>query len=109
MSAVQAEELTKKFGDFTAVDHISFSVKEGEVFGFLGPNGAGKTTTIKAMLGLIHVNSGIIKIDGFDIKARGTEAKKNVGYLPEKVAFYDNLTALQNMYFYAEMKNASKE
>ena len=106
---IEVKGLTKIYNGLRAVDNTSFNIGKGEIFGFLGPNGAGKTTTIKAMLGLIHVNSGIIKIDGFDIKARGTEAKKNVGYLPEKVAFYDNLTALQNMYFYAEMKNASKE
>jgi len=77
--------LTKKYNNFKAVDDVSFNVK------------------------LIHANSGEIKINGFDIKKRGKDAKKYVGYLPEKVAFYDNLTALQNMYFYAEMKNIPKE
>ena len=106
---VEVRNLTKKYNNFKAVDDVSFNVRSGEIFGFLGPNGAGKTTTIKSMLGLIHANSGEIKINGFDIKKRGKDAKKYVGYLPEKVAFYDNLTALQNMYFYAEMKNIPKE
>jgi ABC-type multidrug transport system ATPase subunit/DNA-directed RNA polymerase subunit RPC12/RpoP len=106
---IEVRNLTKKYNNFKAVDDVSFNVKSGEIFGFLGPNGAGKTTTIKSMLGLIHVNSGEIKINEFDIKKMGKDAKKYVGYLPEKVAFYDNLTALQNMYFYAEMKNIPKE
>ena len=106
---IEVNNLTKKYNNFKAVDDVSFSVRSGEIFGFLGPNGAGKTTTIKSILGLIHVNSGEIKINGFDIKKWGKEAKKYIGYLPEKVAFYDNLTALQNMYFYAEMKTIPKE
>ena len=106
---IEVKGLSKIYNGLKAVNNASFNIRKGEVFGFLGPNGAGKTTTIKAMLGLIRVNSGSIRINGFDIKTRGKEAKKNVGYLPEKVAFYDNLTALQNMYFYAEMKKASKE
>ena len=106
---IEVSNLTKKYNNFKAVDDVSFNVKSGEIFGFLGPNGAGKTTTIKSILGLIHANSGEIKINGFDIKKRGKDAKKYVGYLPEKVAFYDNLTALQNMYFYAEMKKIPKE
>ena len=106
---IEVSNLTKKYNNFKAVDDVSFNVKSGEIFGFLGPNGAGKTTTIKSILGLIHANSGEIKINGFDIKKRGKEAKKYIGYLPEKVAFYDNLTALQNLHFYAEMKNVSKE
>jgi len=106
---IEVRNLTKKYNNFKAVDDVSFNVKSGEIFGFLGPNGAGKTTTIKSMIGLIHANSGEIKINGFDIKKKEKDAKKYVGYLPEKVAFYDNLTALQNMHFYAEMKNISKE
>jgi len=107
--AIEVEGLTKSFNGFKAVDNVSFKVSKGEIFGFLGPNGAGKTTTIKSILDLIHANSGEIKIKGLDIRNNGKEAKKYVGYLPERVAFYDNLTALQNLYFYAEMKNASKE
>ena len=107
--AIEVRSLTKSFNNFKAVDDVSFNVRTGEIFGFLGPNGAGKTTTIKAILDLIHANSGEIKINGLDITKKGKEAKKHVGYLPERVAFYNNLTALQNLNFYAEMKNASKE
>ena len=107
--AIEVRSLTKSFNNFNAVDNVSFNVGAGEIFGFLGPNGAGKTTTIKAILDLIHANSGEIKINGLNITKKGKDAKKYVGYLPERVAFYDNLTALQNLNFYAEMKNASKE
>jgi len=106
--AITVTNLTKAYKDIKAVDNVSFTVKKGEVFGFLGPNGAGKTTTIKAILGLIHTNSGHITINGIDIKKDNKKAHKNIGYLPEKVAFYNNLTALQNMYFYAEVKNVPK-
>lgn len=108
-SAIFVKNLTKFYDGCKAVDDVSFSVKKGEIFGFLGPNGAGKTTTIKAILGLIHANSGEIRINGFDVKRDEKEAKKFVGYLPEKVSFYDNLTALQNLYFYAETKGVSRE
>jgi len=106
-SAITVTNLTKIYNDVKAVNNASFTVKKGEVFGFLGPNGAGKTTTIKSILGLIQPNTGNIKINEIDIKEDGNSAKKFIGYLPEKVAFYDNLTALQNMNFYAEMKKAS--
>jgi ABC-type multidrug transport system ATPase subunit len=108
-TAIEVNGLIKSFNGLKAVDNVSFNVTKGEIFGFLGPNGAGKTTTIKSMLGLIYANSGKIKIKGYDIKHSGKEAKKHIGYLPERVAFYDNLTALQNLNFYAEMKNISKD
>jgi ABC-type multidrug transport system ATPase subunit len=101
--------LTKIYNDVKAVNNATFTVKKGEVFGFLGPNGAGKTTTIKSILGLIEPNTGRIKINDIDMKKESTRAKTFVGYLPEKVAFYDNLTALQNMHFYADMKHAPRE
>ncbi|MEA2055736.1 MAG: ABC transporter ATP-binding protein [Candidatus Thermoplasmatota archaeon] len=107
-AAIQVKNLTKNYKDLKAVNNVSFNVRRGEVFGFLGPNGAGKTTTIKSILGLIHTNSGQITINGIDIKKDSKKAHKYIGYLPEKIAFYDNLTALQNMYFYAEMKNVPK-
>ena len=107
-TAIKVTNLTKTYNDVNAVDNASFTVKTGEVFGFLGPNGAGKTTTIKSILALIQPNKGQIYINGFNMKHQGEQAKKNIGYLPEKVAFYDNLTAVQNMYFYADMKQASR-
>jgi ABC-2 type transport system ATP-binding protein len=108
-TTIEVKALTKIYNGFTAVNSVSFSVKKGEIFGFLGPNGAGKTTTIKAMLDLIHADAGTITINGIDIRKHGKEAKKYVGYMPEKVAFYDNLTAEQNLRFYAEIKHASNE
>ena len=108
-ATIEVKNLTKSYNHFTAVNNVSFSVTKGEIFGFLGPNGAGKTTTIKSMLDLIHADTGTISINGFDIQSQGKEAKKYIGYMPEKVAFYDNLTALQNLCFYAEIKHASKE
>jgi len=105
---IEVNNLTKIYEKIKAVNNVSFKIKQREIFGFLGPNGAGKTTTIKAILGLITINSGDIKINGLGISKDGKNAKKNIGYLPEKVAFYDNLTALQNLNFYAEMKNASR-
>jgi ABC-type multidrug transport system ATPase subunit len=107
-NVLEIRNLTKIYDKVSVVNNISFDVKKGEVFGFLGPNGAGKTTTIKSILGLIHPNSGKIKINGFDLLEHKKEVNKNVGYLPEKVAFYNNLTALQNLNFYAEMKNVSR-
>lgn len=108
-SAISVLNLTKRFGNIAAVDHASFHIKQGEIFGFLGPNGAGKTTTIKAILGLLYPDQGKIRLNGIDIFTDEKKAKNQIGYLPEKVAFYDNLTALQNLVFYAELKHVSKE
>jgi len=106
--ALNIEGLTKTFNGFKAVDNISFSVKKGEIFGFLGPNGAGKTTTIKSILGLLRADSGNIKINGYDIKKNEIEAKRSIGYLPERVAFYDNLTPVQTLNFFCELQGADK-
>lgn len=107
--AIEVHGLQKIYNHVAAVDNVSFTVEKGEIFGFLGPNGAGKTTTIKAILDLIHADAGTITINGIDIRKHGKEAKKTIGYMPEKVAFYDNLTALQNLQFYAEIKQVSTE
>ncbi len=106
--SLQVTGLTKTFNGFKAVDNISFSVKKGEIFGFLGPNGAGKTTTIKSILGLLHVDSGNIKINGYDIKENEIKAKRSIGYLPERIAFYDNLTPLQTLHFFCELQGVGK-
>lgn len=102
--SIQVDGCTKIYKNLKAVDNVSFHVNNGEIFGFLGPNGAGKTTTIKAMLGLIHLNAGEIKINGFRINEESISARKNVGYLPERVAFYENLTPLQTLHFFCELK-----
>jgi ABC-type multidrug transport system ATPase subunit len=108
-AAIEVNGLRKTYNHVPAVDNVSFTVEKGEIFGFLGPNGAGKTTTIKAMLDLIHPETGTITLHGIDIRTHGKEAKKFIGYMPEKVAFYDNLTAVQNLRFYAEIKQVSIE
>jgi len=108
MAIVEIENLTKKYGDLIAVDNLNLKIDDGEIFALLGPNGAGKTTTIKAMLGLIMPTNGEIRINGYDVISEGKKARKYVGYLPEIVAFYDNLTGLQTLEFYAELRGADK-
>jgi len=106
--SIEINNLTKIYKDVRAVDNVSFNVHNKEIYGFLGPNGAGKTTTIKAMLGLIHVNSGTIKINGFNMKKDYVKAKEKIGYLPEKVSFYENLTPIQTLNFFCELKGIDK-
>jgi ABC-type multidrug transport system ATPase subunit len=106
---IEVRGLSKTYNSIRAVRDVSFTVRKGEIFGFLGPNGAGKTTTIKSILGLIHPDTGLILINGYSIISEGKKAKKGVGYLPERVAFYDNLTAYQNLCFYADLRGISRE
>jgi ABC-type multidrug transport system ATPase subunit len=106
-AAIEVRGLSKVFGNVRAVDALDLTVRKGEVFGFLGPNGAGKTTTIKMILGLTRPDSGNVLIDGESLASRPHEIKRRIGYLPERVAFYDNLTALQTLEFYADIKGAS--
>jgi ABC-2 type transport system ATP-binding protein len=98
--AVQAVELTKQFGDFTAVDGVSFTVKRGVIFGFLGPNGAGKTTTIRMLLGLLKPTAGAATVLGFDIVRQTAEIKKRIGYMSQRFSLYDDLTVDENLNFY---------
>ena len=94
-------DLTKKYGNFTAVDHISLSICKGEIFGLLGPNGAGKSTTILMMLGLTEPTSGKVEICGIDSTTNPIEVKKKIGYLPEDLGFYDEMTGLENLVYTA--------
>jgi len=98
--AVQAVDLTKEFGDFAAVDHVSFAVARGEIFGFLGPNGAGKTTTIRMLLGLLKPTSGMAEVLGYDIVAQAREVKRRIGYMSQRFSLYDDLTVAENLNFY---------
>lgn len=98
--AVEAIELTKKFGDFTAVDRVSFTIQRGEIFGFLGPNGAGKTTTIRMLLGLLRPTSGHAQVLGFDIVKQSDEIKKRIGYMSQRFSLYNDLTVEENLNFY---------
>lgn len=97
MYSIEANQLTKQFGSFTAVDHICFQVKEGEIFGFLGANGAGKTTAIKMMSGLLQPTSGTATIAGYDIRTQSKLIKKSIGYMSQKFSLYGDLTVFENM------------
>jgi len=99
--AITAENLTKKFGDFTAVDHISFKVNKGEIFGFLGANGAGKTTAMRMLCGLSSPTSGTASVAGFDVAHHPEEIKRNIGYMSQKFSLYEDLTVFENIRFYA--------
>lgn len=98
--AIEASMLTKRFGDFVAVDAISFNVAKGEVFGFLGANGAGKTTAMRMLCGLLTPTSGEAKVAGFDISHETEMMKRHIGYMSQKFSLYDNLTVLENIRFY---------
>ena len=96
-------ELTKQYGKFTAVDHIRLSIRKGEIFGLLGPNGAGKSTTILMMLGLTEPTSGIVEICGINSTTHPIEVKRKIGYLPEDVGFYDDMTGPENLMYTARL------
>jgi len=98
---ITAEQLTKKFGDFTAVDAISFEVQKGEIFGFLGANGAGKTTAMRMLSGLSLPTSGKASVAGFDVYRQNEKIKQNIGYMSQKFSLYEDLTAKENIRFYA--------
>lgn len=97
---IEVDDLTKKFGDFTAVNHISFNVKKGEIFGFLGANGAGKSTTIRILCGLLSYTSGRALVAGYDINKDAERVKENIGYMSQKFSLYDDLTVVQNIEFF---------
>jgi ABC-2 type transport system ATP-binding protein len=98
--AVVAEQLTRVFGPFTAVDHVSFAVQRGEVFGFLGPNGAGKTTTIKMLTGLLQPSAGRGQVAGFDLATQPDEVKQRIGYMSQLFSLYGDLTVEENIAFF---------
>ena len=101
--AVETKELTRRFGDFTAVDRVTFQVAPGEVFGFLGPNGSGKTTTIRMLCGLIGPTSGEGHVLGFDIGRESEAIKARIGYMSQKFSLYPDLTVIENLSFYADV------
>lgn len=94
---IHTEELTKTFGNFTAVDHISFDVRRGEIFGFLGANGAGKTTAMRMLCGLSTPTSGVGRVAGFDIARQSEAVKKNIGYMSQKFSLYEDLKVWENL------------
>jgi len=99
-SVIVVENLTRRFGEFVAVDHINFEVKPGEVIGYLGPNGSGKTTTIRMLLGLLKPSDGKATVLGYDVFKQSEEIRARVGYMSQKFAIYDDLTTLENLTFY---------
>jgi len=107
-NVIEVENLTKKFGDFTAVNSITFEVKKGEIFGFLGANGAGKTTAMKMLIGIAKPTSGKANVAGFDVFTHPEDIKKNIGYMSQKFALYDDLTVKENITFFGGIYGLSR-
>jgi len=107
--AIELNKLTKKFGDFTAVDDLSLHVEEGEIFGFLGPNGAGKSTTIRMLCTLAKPTSGSAKIAGYDLIDDSSKVRENIGLVAEKMIMYDSLTAAENLRFFGKLYAIPKQ
>lgn len=106
--AIECKELTKQFGDFKAVDRITFDVNQGEIFGFLGANGAGKTTAMRILCGLSYPTSGEARVAGFNVYKQQEQIKKNIGYMSQKFSLYDNLSILENIEFYGGVYGVSR-
>jgi ABC-2 type transport system ATP-binding protein len=100
MNSIEVDKLTKKFGSFTAVDHISFDVKKGEIFGFLGANGAGKSTAIRMLCGILEPTSGDALVGGFSVKNKPDKVKMNIGYMSQRFSLYNDLTVEENINFF---------
>ena len=107
--AVEVKDLVKRFGDFVAVDHISFTVSKGEIFGFLGPNGAGKSTTIRILCGLLMPSGGQAFVGGLDVEAEAEAVKRNIGYMSQKFSLYDDLTVEENIRFFSGIYGVPEE
>ena len=99
-SVIVTKDLTRVFGDFTAVDAITMDIKKGEIFGFLGANGAGKTTAMKMLTGLLTPSSGEASVSGYDVFTESEKIKKRIGYMSQKFSLYDDLTPMENIQFY---------
>ncbi len=106
---IEVKNLTKKFGNFVAVDNVSFSIKKGEVFGFLGPNGAGKTTTIRMLTTLLRPTSGQAMLAGYDIVKQPEEVRQHIGLVAEKIILYNQLTARENLEFFGRLQHLPEE
>ena len=100
---IELKSLTKKYGDYTAVDNLNLSVQKGEIFGFIGPNGAGKTTTIKMIGGILAPSAGTVKITGIDIQQEPEKAKGKIGFIPDRPYLYEKLTGLEFLKLTADL------
>jgi ABC-2 type transport system ATP-binding protein len=107
--AIRVDELTRKFGDFTAVDRVTFQVQRGEIFGFLGPNGAGKTTTIRMLIGLLPPTSGNAWVSGLDIREASEEIRRQIGYMSQRFSLYPDLTVEENIRLFAGLYEVTGE
>lgn len=107
--ALEIRDLVKKFGDFVAVDHVTFQVQKGEIFGFLGPNGAGKSTVIRMLCGLLSPTAGYGAVAGFDVAKEPEEIRKNIGYMSQKFSLYDDLTVEENIDFFSRIYGVPKD
>jgi len=106
---IELTGLTKRYGKFTAVDNLNLSIRKGEVFGFLGPNGAGKSTTILMMLGLTEPTAGTVEVCGINATTHPIEVKQKVGYLPEDVGFYEQMTGVENLCYTAQLNGMPEQ
>ena len=106
---ISVNKLTKKFGDFTAVDNITFDVESGEIFGFLGANGAGKTTAMRMLCGLSFPTSGSGTVAGFDVRTEGEMIKRHIGYMSQRFSLYNDLTVWENMRFFSGIYGMTKD
>ena len=105
---IHIENLTKRFGSFTAVDDLNLHVRRGEVFGFLGPNGAGKTTTMKIIVGLMRPTAGRVQVAGMDVQAESIRTRRLIGYIPDHPFLYEKLTAVEFLRFLGRIHGLSK-
>ncbi len=108
-NSVMVQDLVKRFGAFTAVDHISFQTRPGEVFGLLGPNGSGKSTTIRILCGLLRPTSGHAEVAGFDVNSGAESIRRKIGYMSQKFSLYNDLTVIENLRFYAGLYDVTGE
>src|SRR5215813_15569365 len=101
--AISAEHLVRRFGNFTAVNDVSFHVEKEEIFGFLGPNGSGKTTVIKMLTGLLPLSGGNARVEGLDVRTQAEQVREHIGYMSQNFSLYNDLTVAENLTFYGRI------
>src|ERR1700736_6695599 len=107
-TSIIAKHLVRRFGEFTAVNDVSFEVEKGEIFGFLGPNGSGKTTVIKMLTGLLPLSEGSAWVEGLDVRTDAEAVRERIGYMSQKFSLYDDLTVTENLQFYGRIYGLSQ-